>query len=125
MTEIVDDLMACERRWMEAVRLKDMELLERLLAPDFTYTATGHGRRSRQEWLAMVPRYEIDRFTFEEPEIRVYGDLALVLVRYRQVALVDGVPRSGLFLLTDVWMRQPAGWQVVNRCSIHTPDIAA
>jgi hypothetical protein len=55
-------------------------------------------------------------------DVRLYGDIAVVLPHYRQTALVNGVPRSGEFLITDVWVKRNGTWQVVARSSIMIPE---
>ncbi len=35
--------------WMEAIQFKDMVALEQILAAEYVYTATNHGRRTRAE----------------------------------------------------------------------------
>jgi ketosteroid isomerase-like protein len=118
MTKTTQDLTRLEHTWLEAAQQKDRATLERLLAPEFVYTASNHGRRSRQELLAMGTRYDITRFEFVEMEVRDYGDAAVVVSHYRQEATVAGVPRNGDFLFTDVWVRRGDGWQAVARSSV-------
>ncbi len=107
---------------MEAVQRKDIEALQRVLAPEYIYTATGPDRWSRQAWLDTVAIYDIHRFDFADVDVRVYGDTAVVLSRYQQEGSVSGAPRSGEFLITDVWVRRDGSWQVVTRSSILLPD---
>ena len=111
--------------WMEAVQRKDLTTLEGILGPDYTYTASGQGRWSRQQWLDAVAIYDIHDFAFREVDVRRYGEVAVVLTRYWQAGAVDGVPRSGEFLITDVWVRRSGTWQVVARSSILMPEATA
>lgn len=125
MTTTEQDLTRLEHAWMEAVQRKDTEALERILAPEYAYTASSQGRWSRQGWLETVAIYDIHRFEFVEVDVRPYGDVAVVLSRYRQDASVGGAPRSGEFLITDVWVRRAESWQVVARSSILLPEVRA
>jgi ketosteroid isomerase-like protein len=109
--------------WMEAVQRKDLAALAGILAPD--YTASGQGRWSRQQWLDAVAIYDIHDFAFREVDARRYGEVAVVLTRYWQAGAVGGVPRSGEFLITDVWVRGTGTWQVVARSSILMPEATA
>lgn len=104
--------------WMMAVQKKDLADLQQILAAEFIYTASGQGRWSRQQWLDTVAIYDIERFTFTEIEVQPYGDVAVTLSRYEQDAIVNGAPRSGQFLITDVWILRDGAWQVVARSSI-------
>lgn len=121
MTIPEHELVELERTWMDAVRRKDLETLDRIVAPEYAYTASGQGRWTRQRWMETVSVYDIHRFAFDDVDVRAYGDTAVVLSRYRQEASVDGVPRSGDFLITDIWVRRDERWQVVARSSILEP----
>jgi hypothetical protein len=107
---------------MEAIQRKDLATLDQILGPEYSYTASGQGRWSRQRWMETVAVYDIESFTILSADVRLYGDVAVVLPHYRQTALVNGVPRSGEFLITDVWVRRDGTWQVVARSSILMPD---
>lgn len=107
-----------EEAWMRAVQRKDLLALDAMLAPDYVYTASGQGRWSRQQWLETVAVYDLNHFTFLDVETRLYGDVAVVLARYRQEARVAGAVRGGDFLITDVWVNRDGRWQVAARSSI-------
>ena len=121
MTAEQDALAALEQEWMEAVQRTDLDALERILAPEFTYTASGHGRWSRQRWMATVPDYDIQRFRFHEFAIRLYGEAAVVHSGCELEAVVAGAPRAGEFLLTDVWVQRDGRWQAAARSSVLMP----
>lgn len=108
-----------ERAWMEAWRTGNRATCERLLAPDFQLTSARGGIMPRDAWLAnAVDSFECDSFDWEEIVVRPLGaaeDVALVHARVRQQARAQGQDWSGVFLLSDVWVRGPRGWQVVSR----------
>lgn len=117
---------ALTREYQAAVAARDLEALERLLAPEFTLTTgrPGNEVRGRAEYLRITAdRYAIDEFAFEELEVIELGpDAAVVRSRYVQRGSMDGADRSQPFLMTDVWARRAAGWQLVTR---HVSPIAA
>ena len=107
-----------EHDWMNAVKERDVERLDRLLGEEFTLTTgrPGNEVRSRQEYLAITrDRYSIEAFEFENLDVHVYGHVALVRSRYRQTASMDGHDRSQAFLMTDVFVRRGGRWQAVTR----------
>ena len=54
------------REWAEAVRRRDTESLERLLAPNFTFTTGHRGTLSRCEWLETTrDRYSVESYEFD------------------------------------------------------------
>ena len=107
-----------EHDWMNAVKGRDIERLDRLLGDEFRLTTgrPGNEVRSRQEYLAITrDRYSIEAFEFEELEVNVYGHVALVRSRYRQTGSMDGQDRNQAFLMTDVFVRRGGRWQAVTR----------
>jgi Domain of unknown function (DUF4440) len=104
--------------WMVAVQHRDLASLDRVLAYEYVYTASGQGRVNRQGWLKMVTAYDLKSFEFPRLDARMHGDMALVLCEYRQTGTVGGVGRSGDFLVTDIWVRRDGRWQVAARSSI-------
>jgi ketosteroid isomerase-like protein len=106
--------------WMEAVRRRDLALLDRVLADEYVYTASGQGRVDRAGWLRTVSVYDLQTFEFPRLDVRLYGDVALAECQYRQTGAVDGQPRSGDFLITDTWVRRAGRWQIAARSSILT-----
>jgi ketosteroid isomerase-like protein len=118
MTSAEEEFIALEQAWMEAIQRKDLATLDRILGSEYSYTASGQDRWSRQRWIETVAVYDIEDFTIPDIDVRLYGDVAVVLPHFRQTALVNGEPRSGDFLITDVWARRDGAWQVVARSSI-------
>ena len=48
---------------------------------------------------------------------RMYGNTAIINLWFYQEAIANGKDWSGVFLLTDVWVRKKSEWQVVARHS--------
>jgi ketosteroid isomerase-like protein len=115
----VHEVEAIERELQAAVAARDTEALDRLLGPEFTLTTgrPGNEVRGRAEYLEITAtRYVIEEFRFDELEvIELAPTAALVRSRYAQRGSMDGADRSQPFLMTDVWARRPAGWQLVAR----------
>lgn len=105
-------------RWAEAVRDRDVDFLERFLAPEFTLTTGRPGAeiRGRDEYIEITrDRYAVESFEFEWIEVRTYGGAALVRSRYRQQGSMDGADRSQDFLMTDMLATGPDGWRAIAR----------
>jgi ketosteroid isomerase-like protein len=103
--------------WMRAGQTRDWALLGRLVAPEFTMTGAA-GVVDRAAWMRnAAERMTLESFSYTEPVITVYGDVALMRSRWTQTATLDDKPWNGEFLLTDVWVRRDHGWQVVARHS--------
>jgi ketosteroid isomerase-like protein len=122
MTVVEDraDLARLEESWMQAVADRDMDLLERLVAPHFRFMAIHlHPEpMTRDQWLeAAREGYTIVSFAFESMEIDVEGDTGIIHSRYSQVASYQHVSLSNVFRLTDVWTRAEGHWRVMARHS--------
>ena len=107
---------ALERLWMDAWKNRDRTVCERILADDFLLTSARGVLMPKDEWLdaAMGP-FSCEEFEWEEIRVRPFGDVAIVHAKARQRASVSGQDWSGLFLLTDVWVRRDERWQIVSR----------
>lgn len=115
-----DSIVALEHAFQAAVARRDLDFLDEHLAAEFTLTTGRPGApvRSRAEWLDITAtRYAIADYAFEELEVVELGDVAVVRARYRQRGSMDGVDRSGVFLLTDVWAHREGLPQLVTRHS--------
>jgi ketosteroid isomerase-like protein len=105
-----------EQSWMDAWVVKDRATCERILADDFLLTSARGALMSKSEWLAgaMGP-FVCSSIKWEQIQVRPFGDVAVVHGRSRQEATVSGQDWSGVFLVTDVWVRRNGLWQVVSR----------
>jgi len=114
------ELAHLEEEWMSSMQARDMDRLEELVADGFRFTAVHLSPEpmSREQWIGAAREgYRITSFAFEEMEIDVFGDTAIVHARYSQVARWEQNNLSNVFRLTDVWARGVSGWQVVARHS--------
>ena len=98
-----------------AVSDHDVARLEELLASEFTLQGAA-GQLDRDEFLqAAAGPYEIDEFSYEEIDPEIYGNTAVLVSRYSQVARLDGRDLSRRMHVTDIWTRRDARWQIVRR----------
>ena len=105
---------------MSAMQARDMARLEELVADGFRFTAIHLAPEpmTREQWMdAAREGYTITSFAFEDMEIDVFGDTAVIHARYSQIASFATVNLSNVFRLTDVWSRHTGAWQVVVRHS--------
>jgi ketosteroid isomerase-like protein len=114
------ELAHLEEEWMARMQARDMDRLEELVADGFRFTAIHLAPEpmTREQWMGAAREgYTITSFAFENMEIDVFGDTAVIHARYSQVARWEGTNLSNVFRLTDVWSRGVKGWQVVARHS--------
>ena len=115
-----EELARLQQAWMQAVEDRDMEALERIVAPEFRFMAIHlyPEPMRREQWMdAAREGYTIVSFAFESMDIDVSGHMAVVHSRYSQVASYEHVSLSNAFRLTDVWTRADGTWRVMARHS--------
>lgn len=118
-------LIALERKWMEAVRLRDASALGQIVADDFTLVsprlAVAAGERGKYFEHALrdleLASYDLDQLT-----VRLYGRAAVVSGRLKQAATAAGEDWGGTYLITDVWVSRDGFWRVVSRHASLSPS---
>jgi hypothetical protein len=112
---VAHELVELAHELARAVCDHDVARLEELLASEFTLQGAA-GQLDRDEFLqAAAGPYEIDEFSYEEIDPEIYGNTAVLVSRYRQVARLDGRDLSRRMHVTDIWTRRDARWQIVRR----------
>jgi len=112
---VANELVELAHDLARAVSEHDVDRLERLLASEFTLQGAA-GQLDRAAFLeAAAGPYEIDEFTYEEIDPEVYGNTAVLVSRYHQVARLDGRDLTRRMHVTDIWTRREARWQIVRR----------
>ena len=87
---VANELVELAHDLARAVSEHDVDRLERLLASEFTLQGAA-GQLDRAAFLeAAAGPYEIDEFTYEEIDPEVYGNTAVLVSRYHQVARLGG-----------------------------------
>jgi Domain of unknown function (DUF4440) len=116
MTEAVtQELIDLSHEVVQAVVDRNLARLDELLAAEFTLQGAA-GEMGRAEFLnAAAGPYRIDEFTYEEIDPEIYGNTAVLVSRYRQVARLDDRDLSHRMSVTDIWTRRDGRWQLVRR----------
>lgn len=98
---------------------RDRPLVETLLDPDFALVLVHPAPAvlTRAQWLAMLPDYVVDSWEVQEQTIDASGDCAAVLQRVDMQATVLGEDRSGLFVISDIWLKRTDDWRLWRRHS--------
>lgn len=112
---VAHELIELSHDLVRAVVDHDTARLEELLADEFTLQGAAGGLDREAFLEAAAGRYQIDEFAYEEIDPEVYGNTAVLVSRYSQVARLDGRELSHRMNVTDVWTRRDGRWQVVRR----------
>ena len=114
-TAVSNELVELSHDLARAVVEHDVGSLEHMLASEFTLQGAA-GQLDRAGFLdAASGPYEIDEFSYEEIDPEIYGNTAVLVSRYRQVARLDGRDLSHRMNVTDIWTRREGRWQIVRR----------
>ena len=106
-------------RWQRTIEARDPDAAARFLSDDYALIILQPQPAivRREEWLRMLPDYDVRGYAVEERIVEATRDLCTVFQRVDQTAVVKGVERSGIFILVDVWVRDADEWRVWRRHS--------
>jgi hypothetical protein len=112
---VAEELVGLSHELVRAVQEHDTERLDLLLGEEFTLDGAA-GTLDRKELLeAAAGAYELDDYAYEEIDVELFGNTAVVVSRYRQTARLGNRDASGDLRITDVWIRRDGRWQIVRR----------
>jgi ketosteroid isomerase-like protein len=113
--EARQELVALEERWGEAIRDGDAAAIEPILGDELIYTGPDGERSTKAEELRAITAGDSDVSEFETGniEVRLYGDVAVVLGEHAQKGTYKDEDTSGRYRWTEVFVRRDGRWQVV------------
>lgn len=107
------DVQRGERQWLDAIVKNDAKAAALVLAEDLilvNHDGTTLGKAAVLERMK-INRLKLDEIKTAESKVRIYGTTAIL--QSRATILRQGVPLSEI-LLTEVWARRNARWQLVS-----------
>jgi hypothetical protein len=115
--EVAKDVEAAERAWMKAWLSKDIDSCRAILDESFVLTSATGVLMDKAEWLDKATgAFAASEFNWLSIVVRkIAADVAVAHVKSNQVATVNGKDWSGVFLMTDVWVKRDSGWKVAAR----------
>lgn len=114
--QVVALLTAQADRWDKAIVRKDRAAIEANMAEDFRQI-DGYGnvetKRSFVEAI-VAPELEIDPYTVEDFDVRLYGDVALLSGSSRLTGHFKGKKFESHYRYIDIYVRRGGEWKVVS-----------
>lgn len=109
-----------EAAWKTAVLKGDRATLDRLLAPDLSYTHSSAKTQTKQQFIqdATGGSTTYQSIEFDNSKLRQYGSTIVITQSATIKTVQTGV--SHLYL-TEVWARQNGHWQMVSRQATKLP----
>lgn len=126
--QLIADFTERENMFARAYKDKDIKQLEQILAPEYALVVSARpsSPMSRADWLALIPKYNVQHFEIRDVQVRCLRKaagkcvLAAVSSVNKQRADVGGHDRSGEFFIVDIWSHHGGAWKVSARYSGRT-----
>ncbi len=95
--------------------LRDIAVVERILADDYIYIGDGPARTKADELGDLKSgALKVTSLVNEDLKVRVYGQAAVVTGIYAIKATLHGKDHSGRHRFTDTFIRQKGQWRIVS-----------
>lgn len=109
-------LIELEQSWNEAFYRKDVSLIEKILAEEFTATYEDGTRGDRKQELALAANFnqEVESAIQDEFSIKIYRDTAVVWFALKVVGTKQGERAELTLRYTDVFVMRDGRWQCVS-----------
>lgn len=110
-----DKVVALEKKWTAAYKQRDVGILSSLLAEDFVITVEDGSTYGKLGYISHSAdsSVRVEVADLSDLRVRVHGNVAVVTGAYHESGTSKGKPYEYRDRLTDVWVKSPAGWQVI------------
>jgi ketosteroid isomerase-like protein len=114
-TEIAQ-LTAQADAWDKAIVRKDRAAIEANMADDFRQIGSAGNVETKASFVdgLMSDKLEIDPYTVEDFDVRLYGDVALLSGRTNMTGRYEGEPFTSHYRYIDIYVRKDAAWKIVS-----------
>lgn len=110
-----------ERQWAAAFQRKDVATLQKMMADGYSLVIAVESLPlqvvPRNAWLEALADYNILEASVDHIHVRMYGDVAVAVMLWRQTATLHGEDRTAVFMLTDIWVNVDGEWRLAERHS--------
>ena len=113
---LVSELKALSDRWDEAIVRKDRGAIEENMADDFRQIDGSGNVETKTSFVddLMSGDLQINPYTVEDFEVRLYGDVALLSGRTKMSGQYKGKPFRAHYRYIDAYVRGKQGWKIVS-----------
>jgi ketosteroid isomerase-like protein len=114
--QVDEAVLGISMRWASAERDGDTTLLATLLTDDFVGVGPRGFTLSKQGWLDRYSSGALrhDTFSWDDVQVRVYGDAAIAVGMTASNGTFSGQPISGRSRLTQVLVRANGSWVIAG-----------
>jgi ketosteroid isomerase-like protein len=109
-------LEALNRDWLTAYKTRDVAALDRVLADDFQGIYPGGSVLTKADVLKLAanPERAVSSIAWENLQIKVFGDVALVTAQVRMAGTNAGKPFTGANDYADVYVKRSGTWRAIS-----------
>jgi len=113
---IIAQLTSQADRWDKAIVRKDRVAIEQNMAEDFRQIDGSGNVESKTSFVndLVSPDLQIDPYTVEDFDVRLYGDVALLSGRTRMTGRYEGKPFTSHYRYIDIYVRRDGAWKIVS-----------
>jgi len=104
-----------EEKWTAAYRVRDINILSKLLTEDFVITVEDGATYSKAGYIthSADSTVQVEVAELSDLRVRVDGNIAVVTGAYHEKGLSNHKPYEYRDRLTDVWVRAGNSWRVL------------
>jgi ketosteroid isomerase-like protein len=121
MPSSASEVLAALEVWRQAMLQKDSAALDSVLHPDVSYSHSNAHNETKADALGKLSRSTAQEIVITDPNVRVYGDTALIKTKVDFTNLVDGQIQHVPLDVLHVFLKGPSGWQMVGRQATKRP----
>jgi hypothetical protein len=124
MNEDLNEVNRADEARYQAMLVNDLPALERLLAPQLSYTHSSAHRENKDEYLASLASGRVRYLDAQRDGVttQVYGDTAVLEGHVVLQAIVDGMSRRLDNRFLSVWLREGSDWRMLAWASTPIPE---
>ena len=124
-TEAVEVILQIERDIMAAIKSKDANALEPLLADEFVYRTHFGAEADKAAFLESINSFPVEILSLrgDELKVNVYGEVAVLTgVQYAEARPPEGEKEESIVAFTDVFVRREGRWLMVLAYGVELPS---
>ena len=121
--EAAEQVKKVDRQWAEATLRRDAKSLERIMADDLKYVHGNASIQNKQQFLAALNAGEMvyHSIDFEDVDVRVFGDTAVVMSSPRISILIDAKEQKFQVRFLRVYVKRRGSWQMLVHQATRLP----
>jgi len=108
-----EELLRLEGEWNDAYNRHDREAVSRILADDYALIDADSYVLNKRQYLDTLTRVEVKSENLKYPNVRVYGDAAIVNSIWNGTYSFDGKDITETIQYMDVFIKGNGKWQAV------------